>query len=333
MTVEVLEHRPALEQRVTEALRRALPGAGTVRDTTACAVISSFNKIEDVRRNLHAVYAQTRPFDRVVVVDNCSSDGSADMVRSEFPDVDLVVMPHTRFGACETFNIGFKRAGTDWIAILDDDVELCPEWLEKMLEKTASEPPTTAFLSSRVVEPGMPEWFLEHPEVNRERYMSTFRGCATLARGSVLERCRFYAEDFFIYGNERDLTARVLSAGCRVLQYPAVTVKHGTPFGMKTGKRSLYFHVRNLWWTLAKHCAAWDILGFLWAQVRKAAVRDPADDRSDAVGTIGFARTVRETPGGLQVVVRATLAALLGLPRQLRKRRVVRAVDFSLPDR
>jgi GT2 family glycosyltransferase len=303
--------------------------AAEARHPTVAAVMTSFNKREDVRRNLDAIRLQTIPFDAVVVVDNHSKDGTIDMVRREYPEVRLVVMPHDRYGACETFNIGFACAPTDFIAILDDDVVLPPDWNEKMLAKMASEPPTTALISSNVLEPGTPDWYLSHPDVNRERYMATFRGCATLARKSVIEACGYYDPDFFIYGNERDLSARVLSAGYRILQYPSVVVRHCTPFGMKTGRRSLYYHVRNLWWYLFKHVPAGQIVRFLWLQATGPLRR--RNVTADAVGTIGLWKTIRETPGGLWTVVKATAAGFWGLPRCLRKRAPCRAPDFDLP--
>ena len=50
-----------------------------------------------------------------------------------------------------------------------------------------SEPPTTAMVSATVIEPGMPDEYLNDPVVNTERYTATFRGCATLVRREVLE--------------------------------------------------------------------------------------------------------------------------------------------------
>ena len=113
----------------------------------ATAVISSFNKRDEVRANLAAVFAQTRPFARVVVVDNASSDGSAAMIRAEFPAVHLIEMPDPSYGACETFNIGFANAATPLLAILDDDVVLPPEWLERTAARLAQEPASTAVVS------------------------------------------------------------------------------------------------------------------------------------------------------------------------------------------
>ena len=298
---------------------------------TVAAVMSSFNKKDWVRKNLEAIRKQTIPFDSVIVVDNDSHDGSPKMIRDEFPEVELIVMPHSDYGACETFNIGFKNADTEFVAILDDDVQLCEEWVELTLAKMASEPTSTAMISTRVVEPGMPDWFLNHPEVHRERYMATFRGCATLARRDVLEQCGYYDEAFFIYGNERDLSARVMNAGYRILQYPKAWCQHGTPFGMKAGPRSLYYHVRNLWWYLFKHVAFWQIVHFLLHQAAGPFRKESDEVRADAVGTIGIFEVIKNTPGGWWIVLKATGAAFLGLPRCVRERNVCRHPDFVLP--
>jgi len=298
---------------------------------TVSAVMVSFNKREWVRKNLEALRRQTVKFDRVIVVDNDSKDGSIQMLREDFPEVDLIVMPHSEYGACETFNIGFRNADTEFIAILDDDVQLCEDWVEMTVARMALEPSSTAMISTKVVEPGEPEWYSNHPEVNRERYMATFRGCATLARRDVLEACGYYDEAFFIYGNERDLSARVLNAGYRILQYPKAWCHHGTPFGMKAGQRSLYYHVRNLWWYLFKHVAFWHIVYFFVIQALLKVKLRRESIKVDAIGTIGIYQVIRETPGAWWVVFKATMAAFRGLPRCLRQRKVCRHPDFSLP--
>ena len=142
--------------------------AGELRDGVS-AVISTWNKRDDLRENLEALRAQTRPPDEIIVVDNASTDGTAEMVRERFPEVRLTVMPDASAGACETFNIGFKAVRHAFTAIMDDDVKAPPEWLERILARFEREPPTTAMISSKVVEPGMPEWYRNAPEVNEER--------------------------------------------------------------------------------------------------------------------------------------------------------------------
>lgn len=310
-------------------------GSLAARLPTVTAVISTWNKRDDVRANLEALYAQTRPFDDVVVVDNASTDGTADRIRTEFPDARLIVMPHSAYGACETFNIGFASARTDLIAILDDDVVLPPEWLERAMDRMLAEPETTAIVSTKVVEPGMPESYRTSPAVNTERYMSTFRGCASLARTAALRAAGGYDERLFIYGNERDLTCRLLNLGYRVLQFPGVEAFHKTPFGIKMGKRSLYYHARNAWLAMLKYAPLKDLLRMPFLVVSKVLLRsgsrEAAGEVVDATGTIGIGRAVRETPGAWWVLTKAACSVLWNVPYCLKRRAPVSAPDFELP--
>ena len=54
---------------------------------------------------------------------------------------------------------------------------------------------------------------------------------------------------------------------------------------------------------------------------------------SDATGTIGIGRSLRETPGAVWVLVRASFGVLANVPYCLKNRRPVRAADFELPIR
>ncbi len=327
--------QPGAEPREADAAA-ADPRAGRAEGLPAAtAVVSTWNKRDDVRANLEALRAQTLPFAEIVVVDNCSDDGTADMIRAEFPEVRLIVMPHSRYGACETFNVGFASSRTELTAILDDDIVMPPEWLEKTTHRLLAEPETTAILSTKVVEPGTPDSYRLSEAVNRERYMSTFRGCASLARTEALRRAGYYDERLFIYGNERDLTCRLLNLGYRVLQYPQVETFHRTPFGIKMGRRSLYYHSRNVWLTMLKYAPLRDLLRLPWLAftqvVLRSGSRESDGEVTDATGTIGIGRSLRETPGGFWIVARAGLSVLANVPYCLRRRQPVTSPDFELP--
>ncbi len=323
----------ATPQEAEKARKLYLNQDSRIGRATTAAVMTSFNKIKDVRLNLEAIRKQTIKFDEVIVVDNHSSDGTQAMIRGEFPEVHFIEMPNSNYGACETFNIGFGNATTQFVAILDDDIIMPTDWVEKMLAKFVTEPDTTGFISSRVVEPEMPDWYKNDPTVNTERYMSTFRGCATMARRDVLKAAGYYDVRFFIYGNERDLSCRVMNLGFRILQYPDVVVKHGTPFGMKKGPRSLYYHVRNLWLYLFKNVGWLAILGFVFAMVTKPLRKKKSESEvtADAVGSIGGAALIGDTKGGLWICIKATLNAICLLPYCLKHRKVCTHEDCSLP--
>lgn len=308
---------------------------GASEGPQATAVICTWNKCADVRANLEALRAQTRAFADVIVVDNASNDDTAAMIASEFPEVRLIVMPHSQYGACETFNIGFASVTTDWTVILDDDVVLPPAWLERAAARFLAEPDATAVLSSKIVEPGMPESYRDSPAVNRERYMSTFRGCASLARSAALAEAGGYDERLYIYGNERDLTCRLLNLGYRVLQFPGVVAYHKTPFGVQMGKRSLYYHARNAWIGMLKYAPLSDLLRMPYLVVTKVLMRsqkaEVQGEVSDATGTIGLGKSIRQTPGAWWVLVRAAFSVFVNIPYCLRHRAPVRSADFELP--
>jgi len=301
----------------------------------ATAVICTWNKKDVLRDNLLSLRRQRRGFAAIVVVDNASTDGTGEMVGAEFPEVRLIRMPHSKYGACETFNIGFASATTPLVAILDDDIELPEDWLEKTVARMQREPATTAIVSTKVVEPGMPDSYVNSPAVNRERYMSTFRGCGSLARASALREAGGYDEYLFIYGNERDLTCRLLNLGYRVLQYPEVVTHHKNPFGVRMGQRSLYYHARNAWITQLKYAPLEDLFRMPFLVVSKVLLRERSSEErgeiSDATGTIGIGKSLRETPGAAWVLVKAAFGVLAALPHCLRHRAPCTASDYELP--
>lgn len=295
-------------------------------------VISVWNRKEDLRENLAAIARQTRPPQQVVVVDNDSTDGTPEMVLEEFPWVQLVRMPHSRYGACETFNIGFGSAWGEYTGILDDDVVLPEDFVARMLEEFAAEPESTVLLSPKVIEPEMPEEYKNSAALNTPRYMATFRGCGSMAKKAALQEAEFYDERFFIFGNERDLTTRLLNLGYRVKMVPSIEVFHKAPFGMRHGKRSLYYHVRNFWLWAFKYVPWFKVLTYPLAFVRKGlGGKQGGGQVTDAVGTIGLFDNIRSVRGGWWICIKASLAALWNLPYCLRRRRVCRAADFELP--
>lgn len=302
------------------------------RGSDVSLVISVWNRKDDLRENLAAIARQTVAPLEVIVVDNDSHDGTPEMVVAEFPHVHLIRTPHSKYGACETFNLGFASARGQFVGILDDDVVLPEDYVERMLAEFEREPPTTVVLSPKVLEPQMPDWYKNAPAVNTPRYMATFRGCASMARKAALREAGYYDVRLFIFGNERDLTARLLNLGYRVKMVPSIEVFHKAPFGMRHGKRSLYYHVRNFWIYAFKYVPWTQVIAFPFKFVRKGlGKKGQGEQVADAVGTIGLFSSIKAVRGGWWVCVKATLAGFWNLPYCLRRRQVCKAPDFDLP--
>ncbi|RTG99825.1 dTDP-rhamnosyl transferase rfbF [Thermus scotoductus] len=101
-----------------------------------CAVIVTYNRKELLRECLTAVLSQTRPPDHVLVVDNASTDGTREMLKEEFPQVEVLALPENQGGA-GGFHEGMKKAyedGYDWIWVMDDDTVPTSTALEELLK-------------------------------------------------------------------------------------------------------------------------------------------------------------------------------------------------------
>lgn len=115
------------------------------------AVVVTYNRKELLAECLTALRQQTRPLDHILVIDNASTDGTAEMLKSSFPDVEVRTMPKNLGGAAG-FQKGLewaKELNVDWVWAMDDDTIPDPGSLEALLE--ASRERAYAALGSTVV--------------------------------------------------------------------------------------------------------------------------------------------------------------------------------------
>ena len=105
---------------------------------TVSVVIPTFNRRPLLERALQSVLAQTVPAHEVIVVDDGSTDGTAEMVASQFPEVGLVRQKNRGVSAAR--NVGIRASAGEWIALLDSDDEWLPSKLERQLEELKAEP-------------------------------------------------------------------------------------------------------------------------------------------------------------------------------------------------
>jgi len=106
--------------------------------TTVSAVIPTFNRAQTLARALASVFAQSRPPDEVLVVDDRSTDGTPAVVR-EFPQARLIALDRNG-GAGRARNEGVRQATGKWIAFLDSDDAWHREKLERQLARVAAAP-------------------------------------------------------------------------------------------------------------------------------------------------------------------------------------------------
>lgn len=183
-----------------------------------------FNRREELRTSLRKMLHESDYEGEIdaIVVDNASEDGSSDMVREEFPDVE-VIQRGENIGA-PAWNDGFARATGDWVLISDDDCYLPRGGFTRAM--TAAREHEADLVSFRIVSP------LDPGTVFTENYRTgllSFWGCAALFRREVIQELGGYDPEIFIWANELELTMRFFDRGYRHLHLPAVAAQHMKP--------------------------------------------------------------------------------------------------------
>jgi GT2 family glycosyltransferase len=230
-----------------------------------CAVVVTHNRKELLGECLRALAAQRRPPDRVLVVDNASSDGTRAMLDREFERVDVLPLPRN-VGGAGGFHEGLKlahRDGADWIWLMDDDTMPAPDALAELL------------LASERLEPGAPpsllvsrvEWRdgrlhpMNAPWPDRRPVEPLIKGAALrlvplreatfvsllLHRGAV-DRHGLPLKQFFLWSDDIEYTSRILASGEAGYLVPASVALHKTETPHTAAFAApdrFYFHVRN----------------------------------------------------------------------------------------
>lgn len=111
-------------------------------------VIPSFNRRHTLQRALQSVFEQSSVVDEVILVDDGSSDGSAEMVARAFPTVKLIRQPN--LGVSAARNRGIEAARYDWIALLDSDDSWLPAKIEKIRAARRQQPDFVLFHSDEI---------------------------------------------------------------------------------------------------------------------------------------------------------------------------------------
>jgi hypothetical protein len=208
-------------------------------------VVPNWNGANSLRDCLDSLLAQSVSA-HVIVVDNGSVDGSVELIKTHYPDVELI--RHTKNkGYAGGVNPGFQRAidlGADYAAPFNNDAIADKHWLEKLMDYLVANKhvgiATCKLLSGdgkRIDSTGdyYTVWGLPYPrgrgdlDINKyddQIHIFAASGGASLYRVSMLEQVGLFDEDFFAYYEDVDLSFRAQLAGWKVAYVPGAVVYH-----------------------------------------------------------------------------------------------------------
>jgi rhamnopyranosyl-N-acetylglucosaminyl-diphospho-decaprenol beta-1,3/1,4-galactofuranosyltransferase len=227
------------------------------------ATVLTRNRAELLRQALAAVLAQDHPVERVIVVDNASTDGTLAMLAEEFPDVTVMALAEntgSAGGFYEAIAAGL-RAGADWLWLLDDDAVARPTALAELVAALdrLNGPSPPALLCSRVEWRDGTQHLMNRPVTrrrgDRELVAAMTDGVlpvraatwvSLLLSREAVERAGMPLRHFFYQADDIEYTARILldAAGYYV---PRSVVEHRTPAQHTAidDDRRFHHHIRN----------------------------------------------------------------------------------------
>jgi GT2 family glycosyltransferase len=218
------------------------------------AVVVTYNRRELVLECLDGLAKQTHPVERIVLVDNASTDGTLEALdASDIPSrvpIDLIRLG--RNGGCtEGFHYGVTdalRDDPDWVWIMDDDCEPVPDALEQLLASPRAQDPQVAGLAGRAEDSGRVLLPLHRGHIVTRPVRAPLNGCTAeeyarpesevtffsfvgpLFRGSVLKEIGPPPREFFIRFDDLEYSARANEHGALWLINDSVIIhKEGVP--------------------------------------------------------------------------------------------------------
>ncbi|MDR2883133.1 MAG: glycosyltransferase family 2 protein [Alistipes sp.] len=233
-------------------------------------VILNWNGAEVLSRFLPSVVASVPPGVEVVVADNGSTDGSAELVRRGFPSVRVVTLDRN-YGFAGGYNRALRGLDADYFILLNNDVETPPGWCEPLVEMLEARPEIAA------VAPKILSWaardtfeyagasggfidslgypfcrgrILDTLERDRGQYDDAREvfwatGACLACRAEVFRTLGGFDESFFAHQEEIDLCWRIWSAGWRVMVEPRSCVWHLGAGTLPPSPQKLYLNYRN----------------------------------------------------------------------------------------
>jgi GT2 family glycosyltransferase len=185
---------------------------------------------------------------RIVLVDNGSTDGSVEVIRRDYPEVELLEMG-TNLGFARGANIGMRYAldhGADMLLLLNNDTVVDPDFLRYMVEALKTNP-SLGLVAPKIYYFEEPNriWFAggelsmwtgtlrhigirqyDHGQFDLPREIPHACGCCLLARRSLAEKVGLLDESYYLYTEDADWVMRARRGGYGISYEPRAKIWH-----------------------------------------------------------------------------------------------------------
>ncbi len=217
-------------------------------------VLVNYNGRNFLEPCLRSLLDQSHKPVEIIMVDNASSDGSVEYVRTQFPSV-RIICNERNLGFAEGNNIGYSQANGEYVALLNNDTVVEHDWLSSLVDRMQED--DLALVCSQVITDGVPQEFysmngtlnyLGHNIMRHFRDLSmVFYGSAAslLLRRNVVKEP--FPGEYFLYQEDVFLSWKLRLLGHRLAMVPQSRVHHRGSLSTRRETRALvgYYQERN----------------------------------------------------------------------------------------
>ncbi len=223
-------------------------------------IIPCYNESTTIKTVIDRVKSAPVKDIEIIVVDDASTDGSVDILKTEVePIVDRVIYHPENRGKGAALRTGFKEASGDIVVVQDADLEYDPNDLPILMKPILSGKADVVY-GSRFAGSG-PHRVLYFWHMVGNRFLTLLSNMLTNLNLTDMETCyKMFRREVIQaidiqedrFGFEPEITARIARNGCRIyevgISYAGRTYEEGKKIGWKDGFRAIYAILKyNLW--------------------------------------------------------------------------------------
>jgi GT2 family glycosyltransferase len=234
-------------------------------------IIPNWNGKRFLMECIDSLKEQTFHDFETILVDNGSTDGSADFAQQHYGDFIRIIRIEKNLGYTGGNNVGIRAARGEYIVLLNNDTQVDSTWLEALVEAIGSNPQIGMWASKvysyhqrdRIEGVGELIYWdgLNRARGQFEKEMGQYEkkeeiffppGVGAMYRKVVFEEIGLFDEDFFAYGDDAEIGIRARLAGWRCLYVPKAVIyhKHSGSTGQYSPFKAFYVERNRFWITL-----------------------------------------------------------------------------------
>ena len=274
---------------------------------SASIVVVSYNTSAHIGACLLSLLQLDYPRVEIIVVDNASSDGSVELIRSRFPDVEVVELPANK-GFAGAASVGLFMASGEVVATVNPDVRLHPGWLTAVASTLQSRG-EVGVVGSKILYPngrtiqhagGVVNYPLattshigrgepDEGQYDHARDAQFVTGAALAMWRTIGRALKFFDDEYFpLYYEDVDLCRRAQRDGLRVIYQPRAVAYHEESVTMdrRSGLYYSYYHANRLRYVIKQYTPEQVMLDFLPAEAARVSGDMPPEDREASLALL-----------------------------------------------